>query len=99
MFKVGQKVVCVDASPDPFGRALQVKKGQVYTVSAVLCGGIGITLVEISCTDAHGWWASRFRPVVERKTDISVFQAMLKQVPVTADLTLAHTSAERGGAA
>ena len=73
-FRVGQKVVCVDAT----GTYL-VCKGNVYTVTGVDTPFIEIDHTEVPSFDDHrGMLASRFRPVVERKTDISIFTRMLK---------------------
>lgn len=77
MFRVGQKVVCVDDS----GYRKIIHKGDVYTVIGLAPGGF-IDMIEIDCEpDAlgnSGFYSRRFRPVQERKTDISVFTAMLK---------------------
>lgn len=70
-----------------------LRKGCVYTISAVFPKGIAtndgpvVWLVEIVRAASPGWLAagfsesafsaSRFRPVVERKTSIAVFTAML----------------------
>lgn len=86
-FRVGQKVVCVDASGSP-----NLKGGSVYTVSALdLSPGIslfdgavaqvGVLLIEAKPTFAKSFDARRFRPVVERKTDISIFKDMLNTTP------------------
>lgn len=92
MFHVGQKVVCVrlfmDERCDPRDVAGSIKIGERYTVAAT--GGrepcTGVDLVESpvrfdACFDPtrHSpFYASGlFRPVVERKTDISVFTALL----------------------
>ena len=92
-FKVDQKVVCID---DDWGSAPlegQVqhwpKKNDVYTVRAVFVEGDGkvfIRLREIVNpeTDKHHeaeFWAECFRPVAERKTDISVFRKLLQPHP------------------
>jgi hypothetical protein len=79
MFRVGQRVECVDDSPDRFGRALLVKKGDQFTIASVFIfrGKLGLRFVEIDPGIAAGWLASHFRPIVERKTDISIFQKML----------------------
>lgn len=89
-FRVGQKVVCVDAAepdlsklrPAKIWRSIGLVQGAVYTVAAV-----GLThshdpdalpciqIVELKAD--HAIWAHRFRPVVERKTDISIFTKML----------------------
>lgn len=89
-FRVGQKVVCVDVSNDDgkqwIGDDTPVV-GEIYTVSAVGLterGKYGIQLVELRRPRRWGYQARRFRPVVERKTDISIFTAMLKPERVQA---------------
>lgn len=77
-FRVGQKVACVDAKCS--GRRL--KKNAVYVVEDVLwtdsAGELGLLIARHpSSHPLAGWRASRFRPLVERSTDISVFKAML----------------------
>jgi hypothetical protein len=58
--------------------------GVVYTVAAAWTNKHGkelLQLVELRIPKKHrknGFNAERFRPVVERKTDISIFTAMLK---------------------
>lgn len=91
-FRIGQKVVCVDAScTSSLGwfPGSEPKRGRVYTVRSI---GIarnhepGIRLSELTLTtgrpgalqqDAY-YRARRFRPAVERKTDISIFRKMLQ---------------------
>lgn len=97
MFRIGQKVVCVDASNSPGRRWLEDAPtvGEVYTVTRYFLrlGKPCVHLAEIERSAAAkrimgmnvGYWAFRFRPVVERKTDISIFQAMLTPSPVTVD--------------
>ncbi len=100
-FTVGQKVVLVRSFGDISSLRAAVDgvtlpvQGVTYTVrefdpdmsNGVLC----IRLVEV-VNDIHAWdglepsfEASLFRPVIQRKTDISVFKAMLnpskEQVP------------------
>jgi hypothetical protein len=67
-------------------------EGQVYTVRAFGVtseGNYGLFLNEVvrppsSVTGVEmPWGVWRFRPVVERKTDISVFRAMLNTTPET----------------
>ena len=93
-FRIDQRIVCID---DDWGLAPlcgQVqhwpKKGDVYTVRAIIVNGsngkVFIRLREIVNpeTDKHHeaeFWAECFRPVVERKTDISVFQRLLQPNP------------------
>jgi hypothetical protein len=91
MFRVGQKVVLINddwVKDDPrmvFGGYYVPYfpvKGPVYTVRDA---GAFIRLVEIvnpirnfrNGENEVCFNASRFRPAVERKTDIAIFQAML----------------------
>ena len=102
MFRVGQKVVCVDDRDTPaysstaiyrnfIGGMNGLQEGRVYTVRALgewpaAPGTTGVWLVEIirpitsHAAEEFGeppYAAARFRPAIERKTDISVFTAML----------------------
>ena len=96
MFYVGQKVVCI-ANWRPYSNAYNnaPKKGSIYTVRELLNLGTApsIRLVEIvnDPVDVYvnigfaieaSWITTAFRPLTERKTDISVFRALLnpKQV-------------------
>ncbi len=91
MFRVGQKVICVD--DDNFvnyprlaylTNNLYPRKGSLYTIRGFSRAGY-IYLNEIRGKPHHwidgfyegGWFPSRFRPIVERKTDISALQALL----------------------
>jgi hypothetical protein len=83
-FRIGQKVVCVDASPHPkTGKPTSAVVGAVYTVTGIYDdpvsrNGVGVTLAEILPLNARiGFLGHRFRQIVERKTDISIFKAML----------------------
>lgn len=99
MFRVGQKVVCVDDNPNGDSGVFP-KEGSIYTVSwcsewynpissrALIC----VRLAEINRPKSRlgfvfPYRATRFRPVVERETDISVFQKMLTdhRLPALAD--------------
>jgi hypothetical protein len=78
MFYVGQRVECVR------GHVLVIK-GQHYTIERgsylESWGGPYVTLIGIANSFGHrGFYAYRFRPLVEKKTDISVFTALLKPV-------------------
>lgn len=85
MFSPGERVVCVDDSPNENGDSPLVVKGAVYTVRASYGGGYGVTLHELDCPSQYvGFRASRFRRIEEKKTDISVFTKMLKSEPVDA---------------
>jgi hypothetical protein len=85
-FHVGQKVVCVDDTPHPYGpQSVSVRKGCVYTVAGFGIptndGCPSIFVVEVRAAnegEGYGFLAYRFRPVAERKTDISCFTAMLE---------------------
>ena len=88
-FHVGQKVECVDDSNANLINCYPIlmiapKKGERYTISAV--GLIHsydpqqLPCVHVSELDRpfHSpIWAHRFRAIVEQKTDISIFTAML----------------------
>lgn len=101
VFRVGQKVVCVDddwaswqvSDMRRAGIASPVK-GNIYTVRSVemMDGDAFILLSEIVNPiivysdigrGEQGWDPVIFRPVVERKTDISIFKAMLNTTPET----------------
>lgn len=80
MFHVGQKIICVDVSENE-----NLRLDAVYTVT--WCGKYrfrseryGVHLAETR-QDIHSvpFFASRFRPVVERKTSISVFTEILRK--------------------
>jgi hypothetical protein len=91
MFYVGQKVVCVAEgiwkSFREQGFSVPVRGG-IYTIrESYICpyGNIpGIRLIEVRnprCVGPLeleiGFYPQEFRPVVERKTDISIFTRML----------------------
>lgn len=87
MFYVGQKVVCVNARSRPNRVWLTdtpPKEGEVYTIDGLSLDRFDGTqilfLAEIKNyegSDDWGFASFRFRPVVDRKTDISIFKAML----------------------
>lgn len=81
MFRVGQKVVCID---DSGSAAMYFKVGDIFTVLG-LCGQLGSPIcIEINCRPSprgnRSWSRSRFRPIQERKTDISIFTDILDKV-------------------
>jgi hypothetical protein len=94
-FRVGQKVVCVSDMIIRMAEfVVQPRVGCIYTVRDVyrsLGNFDAIHLVEIK-NGLHisgrefGFHAVRFRPVVERKTDISVFTKMLTDTKIGADI-------------
>lgn len=81
-FYVGQKVVCVEGGKanEPPPRAVT---GAIYTISEVFRLGpyTMLQFVEMRYGGEFGWLpgfaAEYFRPITERKTDISIFKAML----------------------
>lgn len=85
--------------------AIYPNVGEVYTVRAImpLDGGLVLYLVEIDNSHVAldcepGFESEFFRPAVERKTDISIFQAMLNPSPVTVDaLNMASFAREKIG--
>lgn len=106
-FRVGQKVVCVDSSRTSHGIVAHIARwifgrdwpveNEVYTVARThidLYGlGPAVELFEIRNTSLlkGAFRSTRFRPLVEGHSDISVFTAMLKT-----ERAPAITSAERG---
>lgn len=96
IFKIGQKVVLVDASGwDAHDYILwdYPKQGDVYTIREIVpiaeLGFNCLRLEEIRNEPARSreigelmepcFRASRFRPLAEKKTDISIFTAMLHE--------------------
>jgi hypothetical protein len=95
-FKVGDPVVCVDAED-----ADQLREGQTYTIReiGIEMGWFKDRVVECVClalneakgktllgnTHESGFAAARFRHVQTRKTDISIFHALL--TPTEDDIT------------
>jgi hypothetical protein len=89
MFRVGQKVVCVDASPAAVDTQYSLTLDAVYTVRGITPEGrdAGVYLVEVpdgsffpgsSCR--RGWRAARFRPIVSRPTSIEFAHEILRKV-------------------
>lgn len=77
-FYVGQKVVCVE---DRASRGI-LTRGQIYTVSKLGfldTGEPGLDVEEdrYLIRQEVGWRRTRFRPVCDRPTDISIFKEML----------------------
>jgi hypothetical protein len=81
MFQIGQKVECID---DEGGMGI-IHNGMVCTVSAIFQPeadgyGFGLLLVEIKPPlGARAFTADRWRPIVEKKTDISTFEEILRR--------------------
>lgn len=87
MFYVGQKVVCIDdGEQTQLGDRVEV--GQIYIIQefyiiwiednrcAVLLQGLRRNHMLFG----DGWSINRFRPLQEKKTDISIFKALLNPV-------------------
>ena len=90
-FTVGQKAVCVDAKISRMARitgASTLTQNQIYTIRHIeVWEGVEcVRLVEIVDPPYHfidrgwlepSWRASRFRPIVSRKTSIEIFKRLL----------------------
>jgi hypothetical protein len=99
MFRVGQKVVCVDDIGDRLNRweTLPVK-GAIYTVREVFA--TSVRLYEIvnqpgfyrrddgfDTFDELRFMATRFRPIVSRPTSIAVFEEILRKVNAPSEVS------------
>jgi hypothetical protein len=75
-FRVGQRVVCVDDSlpANPWHRANPLVKRRIYTIQAMM--GCRCVCVDIDGS-GRGWQHWRFRPLIERSTDISALTELL----------------------
>jgi hypothetical protein len=94
-FRIGQKVCCISNGCDTRWRGLHKPVvDEVYTIRAMRLsrdlpslGYLSCLLNEISnpinphSGQEFGFLCSRFRPVVERKTSIEIFQKMLNPSP------------------
>lgn len=82
-FRVGQKVVCVNDGLVFLLGTPDLKRGQIYTVRKVYMntGDLMLRLENVS----SGWVATRFRPIVERNTDITVFTEILRKTNIGVD--------------
>jgi hypothetical protein len=87
MFRVGQKVVCVDDRSNLW-TAPWIKRGRIYEIAGFTAGtGDPLGLFPDSGSDVllvgihkpGGFAAARFRPVVERKTDIGFAHEILRK--------------------
>ena len=96
-FHVGQKVCCVDDTTKG-DLGIFPKKGEVYTIKWIgmythpifnrtdLCFHLQEIDRPINGLTGHAvpYLATRFRPAVERKTDISIFREILNREKVDA---------------
>jgi hypothetical protein len=85
MFHVGQRVVCVDVKG-----ATCLRRKHVYT-----CLAIEPEFLRVDCCanpdhENHRWLTRRFRPIVERKADISIFTEMLNPSPQKVREAIGH---------
>jgi hypothetical protein len=102
-FRVGQRVLCIDASPNPLCRAIPLVRRRIYTIRAIARGnwkpkppgwGVHLEGVYIFYPRTNGalLWAfhpQRFAAVVERKTDIRIFEEIAAgqlRLPLTDDM-------------
>ena len=100
-FRVGQKVVCTFHFPAEFRRAgsAYAEKDAIYTIRGMYpySGKTLLLLAEVVNTPRRGmedgFNSIHFRPVSERKTDISIFNEILCTTKAPSK-TLAFTSAE-----
>lgn len=93
MFRVGQKVVCIkqdawvsSVSGKPAAREGHPLTNAIYTVVGLLPGDSYAPngFVILAEAPPHcGYSAIHFRPVAEKKTDISVFEEILKRETVS----------------
>lgn len=78
-------MVCVDDVVRDRPDAPHPVRGAIYTVTTCrvhpVWNNLGVKIAEIQVHEFDWFRADRFRPVVERKTDISIFTAMLNPVP------------------
>jgi hypothetical protein len=86
VFYVGQKVVCVDAFDTNDWAFQELFEGRIYTViwvGSAISVKNGRSHCGVRVNGNFGrrgdipFLASRFRPLVEKKTDIAVFTALL----------------------
>lgn len=89
-FRVGQKVVCIKRGNwtgihvgPKFGDVLVIRGFDTHPQKGLLFEGICSGEYYIG-SEERGYDQSRFRPIVERKTDISIFTKMLTDKRVCA---------------
>lgn len=74
-WRVGMKCQCVDASG-----SLALVEGAVYTVLDIRLPFLCVDAYANQRPGGNSWYASRFRPLVDRKTDISFAHEILRTV-------------------
>jgi hypothetical protein len=91
-FHAGQRVVCVDASPNRRCGLKLLARGKIYIIRAIdekpdwEAPGWGVHLegIWVIHPDIDSKWPihpKRFRPVVDRPTNIEIFRKLLAGVP------------------
>ena len=93
MFRVGQKVVCIDASNGGpwLYHVTPLVEGQVYTVSRdTFLNNYGNEAIELAGMDNMpvGYRASRFRPIVSRPTSIEFAHEILRKATRTDEVSV-----------
>lgn len=91
MFRIGQKVVCVKGKQWKHTRGPGIgpfrhpESGQVYTVYGIdtVDGREWLRIAECD-PDFNCYIKDQFRPVVEKKTDIGVFEEILRRESIDA---------------
>lgn len=86
MFQAGQKVVCIDDS----NQGVFIRVGEIYTIQSISPDGKYLRVGSFGAGHYH--W--RFRPLVERKTDIGFAHEILRKVTKPAPVRAAFQDAE-----
>lgn len=75
-FHVGQKVVCVNDGMIAMRGVPEIKRGQTYVIKNMrICSASGASVLNVGTPTL--WLAIRFRPLIERKTDIACFTEII----------------------
>jgi len=81
VFNIGQRVVCIDNKVRPqsaYPKILKkLKVNGIYHIVKITQGGLGVCIAEIETPNGSDFFSDRFRPIVERKTDISALEKLL----------------------
>lgn len=79
MFGVGQPVECIDAR----GGGTCLRSKQVYTCLAVEPEFMRVDCCADPNHENHRWFVRRFRPIVDKATDISFAHEILRKTSKT----------------
>ena len=74
-FHIGQRVICIEGC-----LGWNLATSGIYTITGIEYPYVGVAEA-IPGPSPCGWYATRFRPIQERKTDISLFTKMLDREP------------------